>query len=134
MLSPAGISFLQGLGITEVEVKKLLSVAIVVTGDELITAGNVLSKGKIYESNGLMLKSVLQSVGIKDTEIIRVKDNYEATISTLKGAIQAYDLVLISGGISVGDYDFSGKALLELGVEQHFYKVQQKPGKTFVLW
>ena len=128
-LTPAGISFLQGLGITEVDVVQSLTAVIVITGDELVPAGNELSKGKIYESNGVMLQTALSKAGIEDTEIIRVKDNYEATLDVLAKAIKENDLVLISGGISVGDYDFSGKALLELGVEQQFYKVKQKPGK-----
>lgn len=129
LLKPATLSFLQGLGITEVEVVKELSVGIVITGDELVDAGTTLEKGKIYESNGLMLQSALKEAGIEQAEIIRIKDDYEQTVSVLRKTVDTYDLVLISGGISVGEYDFSGKALEEIGVEQLFYKVRQKPGK-----
>jgi len=128
-ITPAAIGYLSSLGITEVSVYKKPSVAIVVTGSELIEAGNNLTFGKIYESNSAMLKSAVQSYGYEDVSIHRIEDDYTKTHAELKIIIAKNDLVLITGGISVGDYDFVGKALQELNVEQLFYKVKQKPGK-----
>ncbi len=132
-LSPAAIGFLAGIGVSEVAVFQKPSIAVVVTGDELVSADQVLKRGEIYESNGIMLANALQKTGFEAPLLVRVKDDYNATKKLLKDLLEQQDFVLISGGISVGDYDFVGKALLELGVEQLFYKVRQKPGKPMFL-
>ena len=128
-LTPATIGFLAGLGITEVLVYPKPSIAIVTTGNELITPGEPLTYGKIYESNGVMLYNALLKSGYNEVEIFKVKDDYKSTRDLLDDIISGYDIVLITGGISVGDYDFVGKALKELKVQEIFYKVKQKPGK-----
>ena len=95
----------------------------------MVEAGKKLTYGKIYESNSIMLQSVLTSLGFDDISIHKVEDDYKKTKNKLNTVINTNDLVLVTGGISVGDYDFVGKALNELQVEEHFYKVKQKPGK-----
>ncbi len=129
LLTPAAIGYLTTLGITEVEVYRKPSIAILVTGSELIEAGQDLPYGKIYESNSLMLISALENLGYQNVSKYTVDDNYKNTVKLLDKIIDNHDVVLVSGGISVGDYDFVGKALSELEVEQIFYKVNQKPGK-----
>ncbi|HEY1194967.1 gephyrin-like molybdotransferase Glp [Flavobacterium sp.] len=129
LITPAAIGFLACLGITEITVYKKPKVAILVTGNELVKPGKKLSKGKIYESNSVMLEAALQTIGIKKVKIHTVKDNLKATKSALKSILEENDVVLISGGISVGDYDFVKEALLKNGVEELFYKINQKPGK-----
>jgi len=131
LLTPAAIGYLTSLGIIEVEIYSKPSIAILVTGNELIEAGQNLPYGKIYESNGLMLNSALRSLGYQNVTNYKVADNYNSTVKLLDEIISKHDVVLVSGGISVGDYDFVGKALSELEVEQVFYKVKQKPGKPF---
>jgi len=128
-LTPAAIGYLISLGITEVSVFKKPNIAIVTTGNELIEAGQDLTYGKIYESNSKMLLSTLYSLKFYDVTLHKVEDNYDKTVSTLKSVIAENDLIIITGGISVGDYDFVGKALKQLQVEELFYKVKQKPGK-----
>ena len=128
-LTPAGIGYLTSLGITKVPVFKKPNIAIVTTGNELIEPGQTLTHGKIYESNSKMLQSVLYSLKFYDVSLHKVEDDYIKTIHLLKTVIEDNDLVLITGGISVGDYDYVGKALNELQVEEVFYKVKQKPGK-----
>lgn len=128
-LTAAGIAYLASLGITEVKVYKKPSVAIVVTGNELAEPGKPLSYGQIYESNATMLQSALQKVGYEDVSVHKVADDYQATLHLLDMVINGHDMVLVSGGISVGDYDFVGEALKELEVKELFYKVKQKPGK-----
>lgn len=128
-LTPAAIGYLASLGVTEVEVFKKPCIAIVATGNELTTPGTPLEHGKIYESNSIMLASALSSLDYRDVSIHKVEDNYVNTRNLLNTIINENDLVLITGGISVGDYDFVGKALEELAVEEVFYKVKQKPGK-----
>lgn len=128
-INPAAIGFLACLGITEITVYAKPKVAIVVTGNELVKVGKKLAQGKIYESNSIMLQAALQGIGIKKMETFRVKDSLKATKKLLKYCLSAFDVVLVSGGISVGDYDFVKEALLSNGVEELFYKINQKPGK-----
>jgi molybdopterin molybdotransferase len=130
-LTPAGIGLLVSLGIEKVEVYTQQAIAIVSTGDELIPLGNPLSSGKIYESNALMLSSALKCLGWDRVETYHVKDSSESTYALLNEVIQKFDYILISGGVSVGDYDFVADALLKIGVNQEFHKVKQKPGKPF---
>ena len=128
-LTPAAIGFLLTLGIIEITVYKKPKIGLVTTGNELIKAGQPLTYGKIYESNSGMLYTGLLSLGFTDTTLYKVKDEYNSTLTILDKVISENDVVLITGGISVGDYDFVGKALLELGTKQIFHKVKQKPGK-----
>ena len=104
-------------------------VSIVVTGDELVSENRPLQKGEIYESNSTVLKAALESNGISVQRVIAVKDDFDATREELKEALNSADLTLVSGGISVGAYDFVYRSLQELGVQTYFYKVKQKPGK-----
>jgi molybdopterin molybdotransferase len=129
VITPAAVGFLACLGITEITVYAKPKVAIVVTGNELVKVGKKLTEGKIYESNSIMLQAALQGIGIKKIETFRVKDNLKATKKVLKNCLAAFDVVLVSGGISVGDYDFVKEALLSNGVEELIYKINQKPGK-----
>ena len=129
LLNPAAISFLAGLGFTSVKVYAKPKVGIVITGNELVQAGQPLPKGKVYDSNSIMLKVALQSAHYHQLKTYQVEDTFEATKSVLQEAIEENDVILVSGGISVGDYDFVGKALESLAVETLFYKVNQKPGK-----
>ncbi|WP_298754752.1 gephyrin-like molybdotransferase Glp [uncultured Psychroserpens sp.] len=129
LLTPAAIGFLASLGITEVSVYKKPSIAIVTTGNELVAPGTHLQYGQIYESNAIMLVSALQVLGFSNYKTYKVEDNYDNTYNLLQDVISKYDIVLITGGISVGDYDFVGKALKALDVNEIFYKVKQKPGK-----
>ena len=128
-LTPAAIGYLTSLGITEVPVYKKPSIAVITTGNELVEAGQPLEYGKIYESNSLMLKNAIFNLGFEEVSIHKVEDDYGKTLKTLEGVISRNDLVIITGGISVGDYDFVGRALKELDVKEIFYKVNQKPGK-----
>ncbi len=128
-LNPGAIGFLAGLGITEVNVFQNPKIALIVTGSELQKPGTPLGSGQVYESNSFALKSALRSVHIDTINVISIGDDEEATKNALSSAIQDSDLVIVSGGISVGKYDFVGKCLREIGVEDIFYKIYQKPGK-----
>jgi len=127
-ISPAAIGLLSGLGFQRIEIFKKPTVTLIVTGNELTKLGEELVLGKIYESNSYTIKSALLDAGFEST-VILVKDDYQVTKDTIEKAIKSSDLVIMTGGISVGDYDFVGKALNEIGVAQQFYKVKQKPGK-----
>lgn len=129
IIKPAAIGFLACLGITEIFVYSKTKVAIIVTGNELVKVGKKLPMGKIYESNAVMLKVALQEIGIKKIKTFKAKDTINDTKAVLKKSLSNFDVVLVSGGISVGDYDFVKEALELNGVTELFYKVNQKPGK-----
>lgn len=128
-LTPAGIGFLTTLGVRNVKVYCWPKVCIVVTGSELVSPGEELLFGQIYESNSAMLEAELRRQGYLNVKIKKVPDNYEQTLDVLQAVIEEFDLVLLSGGISVGDHDYVRDAVHELDIEQLFYKVRQKPGK-----
>ncbi|MBC7557444.1 MAG: molybdopterin molybdotransferase MoeA [Chryseobacterium sp.] len=128
-LNPSAIGILQSFGMSQVQVFRKPKITVISTGNELVEIGKSLEKGQIYESNSLVLKSVLKQKGIKIESIKKVQDSLKETEIAIEQALENSDIVLISGGISVGDYDFVGAALHNLGVKEIFYKVLQKPGK-----
>ena len=129
VLQASGLAFLRSLGFEKVEVIRNPKVTLILTGNELTNPGKPLTRGKIYESNSLLLQIALEQQGIQPQLITHVEDSIEATSNTLKNALNNSDVVLVSGGISVGDYDFVKVALEQLAVETLFYKVRQRPGK-----
>ena len=129
LLNSAAIGFLAGLGFTHVTVYKKPNIGIVVTGNELAKPGTPLEHGKVYESNGIMLQSALIDAYYDAVTIYEVNDDFENTKNILQDALTNNEMVLVSGGISVGDYDFVARALKELHVQTLFHKVNQKPGK-----
>jgi len=128
LITPATIGFLYGIGINKVTIYSAPKVAIIATGSELVSPGKELRLGQIYESNSFALKAAIETLGV-EADIVSVEDDYDVTRDAIKEAVENNDLVLTSGGISVGDYDFVGDAFQEIGVKEYFYKVQQKPGK-----
>lgn len=131
-LGAGSVGFLMGMNVTEVSVHSMPKVGILITGDELIRPGDDLLHGQVYESNSSMLEVALRSQGVKDIEICYASDDLGATIDALRQLSETNDVVLVSGGISVGDYDFVGKALEMVGADTIFYKVRQKPGKPLL--
>ncbi|MGL2966798.1 molybdopterin molybdotransferase MoeA [Flavobacterium sp. XGLA_31] len=132
-LNAAAIGFLAGLGFTKVKVYQKPTLAIVVTGNELVQPGQPLPNGKVYESNAVMLQTALYSTHYNEVKRYEVNDDFEGTKTILEKALDENDVVMVSGGISVGDYDFVSKALESLQVETLFYKVNQKPGKPLLV-
>ncbi|MBS1537357.1 MAG: molybdopterin molybdotransferase MoeA [Bacteroidetes bacterium] len=129
VITAGTIGFLASMGIREISVFSKPRVAIIITGNELRQAGEQLESGQIYESNAVCLQAALQAMRIKPTEILFAPDDEESIRSAFRRATTQADCVLITGGISVGDYDFVGKILREEQVSEIFYKVKQRPGK-----
>lgn len=129
VLTAGAIGFIAGMGIASVEVSRKPVVNVIVTGTELQKPGNFLKDGQIYESNSYSLLAALKSIGISTGSVQSVSDNEEEVTAIISNSIDSCDVLLLSGGISVGDYDFVERALKTIGVETIFYKVKQKPGK-----
>lgn len=123
------ISFLSTFGITHLEVYSKPKVSLVITGDELIAPGETLKFGQIYESNGITLTSLLDDLGIETANVFYTKDTLDATTEVINAALESSDVVLITGGVSVGDFDFVQASLQSVCINKLFYKIQQKPGK-----
>ena len=127
-ITAATVGFLAAMGIRKINVYPIPKVAIIATGNELAKPGNRLKSGQIYESNTWMLKAALNKMGINPI-IEVIEDHQQKTIKAIEIALKNNELVLLSGGISVGDYDFVKVALEKNNVQEIFYKINQKPGK-----
>lgn len=129
VLTPAALGLLASLGFKEIPVVPKPRIAIIVTGKELQEPGKPLAFGQVYESNSFTLRAALQQLGMPPSNIKMVDDNLPALQHLLAETFLKHDLVLITGGISAGDYDYVSRALDLCGVKTIFYKVKQKPGK-----
>lgn len=129
VLSPAALGFLAGIGKDKVEVYHPPVVAVILTGNELQDPGNELVFGQVYEANSYQLKAALEKAGVKETHIFRAEDDPETLQQILEQALEVSDMVLLNGGVSVGDYDFVTQAAKHCGIEEKFHKIRQKPGK-----
>jgi molybdopterin molybdotransferase len=128
-LSAAASGFLAGIGCTHVNVYAAPMVAIILTGNELQQPGNRLEFGQVYEANSVILTAALRQAGIQEIRVLQCEDDPEILSAVLKDALLDNDLVLLNGGVSVGDYDYVVGATRACGVEQQFHKIKQKPGK-----
>ena len=103
--------------------------SIVATGDELVDAGQPLGPGQIHDSNALSLAALAGRSGALVVGSRRVGDDLDATRAALSAALDEADLVIVSGGVSVGPHDHVKPALAELGVQERFWRVALRPGK-----
>lgn len=132
ILRTADVMLLAALGIGEVPVYRKIKVAVLSTGDELHEPGTPAgSPGQIYDSNRHTLMSRLSALPVEVLDLGRAADDLEGVLHTLDDAARAADVVITSGGVSVGDYDYMREAVARLGAIHH-YKVAVKPGKPFV--
>lgn len=131
LLTPPILGLLAGLGFTRLPVRRAPRVALFTTGDEVVPPGGRLRAGQIYDSNGPMLSALLAQAGVRVIRRGHLSDRLETVVRTLRRAAAGADLVVTSGGISVGDYDFVRAAVLRVG-RISFWRVRVKPGKPFL--
>ncbi len=129
-ISAAEIGVLATVGKAKVLVKKLPKVAVISTGNELVDVNTTPLPFQIRKSNSYSLASLLENEKIKG-DIHHVLDEPSTIKQTLENLLQDYDVLLLSGGVSKGKYDFLPEAFDSLGVEKVFHKVLQRPGKPF---
>ena len=129
ILTPAAIGFLAGMGITEVDVYPPPTITIIITGNELQTPGQPLAYGQVYDANSFALTAVLKQAGVKQIKVVQVPDILDELVNELQQAIIQSDIVLLTGGVSVGDYDFVVEAATKCDVTKRFHKIKQRPGK-----
>lgn len=130
-ITPARIALLASQGIAEIPVHTTPLAQIVTTGDELVDPGVPLMPGEIYNSNGPLLQTAVMAAGGTGAASHAMDDREELT-DVLRSAFAVADMVIIAGGVSVGDRDYVKEVLNDLGVETDFWKIRLKPGKPFL--
>lgn len=125
---PADLGLIASLGISEVKVYRRLRVAFFSTGDELVGVGNVLGEGQIYDSNRYTIFGMLSELGCELIDMGVIRDTPEAVESAFTDSTNIADVVITSGGVSVGEADFVKPILNKLG-EVLFWKIAMKPGR-----
>ncbi|HXG46468.1 MAG TPA: gephyrin-like molybdotransferase Glp [Methylomirabilota bacterium] len=131
-LGCARLGLLAALGISELQVHRRPSVGLLATGSELVEPGRPLVAGQVYESNRMMLAPLLRAAGAMPRAYPIVPDTRSATRTALERAFEQADVVVTTGGASVGDLDWVKQALADLGGETGFWRVAIKPGKPFL--
>lgn len=132
VIQAAGVGLLASTGNTQVSVYRRPRVAILSSGDELVDPSEKPGPGQIRNSNCYSLAAAVQSVGAEAFILGIVRDEFEAVRDAIKEAASSFDLVMISGGAAEGDYDYTYKALNQLG-KVYFNKVNMRPGKAQTL-
>ena len=130
VLKPADLGLVASLGIAALTVQRRLRVALFSTGNELRTLGQTLDAGSVYDSNRYSLMGALQRLGLEVLDLGLVPDDPAALQATLQDAMARADVVLTSGGVSMGDADHTRDVLARLG-EVAFWKVAMRPGRPF---
>lgn len=131
VVTPAVVGFLAGLGVRELPVHRPPRVSVVSTGSELVRERELLSPGKILDSNSPCLAAALKQLNLKPQVFLPVGDEPDLLHAILSQALEKSDVVLLSGGISVGERDYVRDVVSELGGQSLFWKIAQKPGKPF---
>jgi|SRR5215831_3129549 len=130
-IRPATLALLASQGFADVIVGGKATAAIISTGDELVKPGEELQPGQIYDSNSALLSALLQRCGVSATAVEHCRDDRQSLRDAITRGIKNHVLV-ISGGVSVGQHDLVKEALRELGAKIEIWRVAVKPGKPFL--
>ena len=131
IISTSEIGVCASSGYGELAVSKKPKVAIFATGNELVEPGKNLKEGEIYNSNLFLFADLVNKAGSKVLMRNVIKDDKSSLRSFLFDALETCDVIISSGGVSMGRYDYVREVFIDLGVKEHFWKVAQKPGKPF---
>ncbi len=131
-ISPAHIGTLCGIGVTQVEVFRRPTAVLLCTGDELIEAGEELSFGKIYDSSKGYLTARMAELGIRTQVLSNVADEPQQAASALLESLQQADILITTGGVSVGKKDIMHQVLPMMEAERLFWKIAMKPGSPLL--
>jgi molybdopterin molybdotransferase len=127
-IEPCDLGLLASLGIDSIKVYRKIKVAFFSTGDEIISIGNPLSHGQVYDSNRYSLIGLLKCLGVEAIDLGVIPDNKKNIEDTLKKASDGADVIITTGGVSVGEKDYMKEILKKIG-EILFWKISMKPGR-----
>ena len=130
MINPGAIAVLATYGYTEVQVIKQPSVAVIATGSELLDVSDPLEDGKIRNSNGPMIHALAEKLGLEVGIYKTQEDDLESGIQIVKEAMRNHDIVITTGGVSVGDFDYLPEIYKAVNAEVLFNKVAMRPGSV----
>lgn len=133
VITPAYIGLLAAQGISKVPVFRQPKVGVLSTGDELVALGEPLTPGKIFNSNLPSLIALVEDLGGEALDLGIVSDSLETTSLAIENALKKVNLLVTTGGVSVGDYDRLKEAILHMGGEILFWKVSIRPGTPMVI-
>ncbi len=131
-LRPANLALLASQGLSEIAVGGEVSAAILSTGDELAKPGEKLLPGQIYESNSTLLRALAQRSGARVNLVEHCRDDRDALIGAIQHGARNHHVLIITGGVSVGEHDLVRTALQTLGAKIDIWRVAIKPGKPFL--
>jgi molybdopterin molybdotransferase len=131
-ITPLATAVIASVGLDSVLVTRRPSLAVITTGSELVPPGTEPAFGQIRDSNGPMLASMARDLRIESPLHLHVTDREDEILQALS-TVAEYDIVLLTGGVSVGNYDLVPSTLQDFGAEAIFHKVRQKPGKPLLL-
>lgn len=130
LISPAEIGVAATVGKANLLVKRLPKIAIIYTGDELVEVEVTPEPHQIRTSNAYTIAAAFSRWGIQ-ADLLHIVDDMEATTNKLKQCLEEYDVLVLSGGVSKGKFDYVPEALAKLGVQKLFHRIKQRPGKPF---
>jgi len=130
IITPAMMGLIASIGKVKLLVKKLPRLLIITTGDEMVEVGTMPTAQQLRRSNDITLKSALVPYGVQ-VDTLHLNDDYDKIRNELDRCLAEYDAILMTGGVSMGTFDFVPRALADLNVRQLFHKVSQRPGKPF---
>ena len=128
LLRPAELGLIASLGISHIDVRKRLRVAFFSTGDELASIGSALKEGEVYDSNRYTLHGMLSRLGVEVLDLGVVRDDPDLLERAFRKASREADVVITTGGVSVGEADFVKQLMAKLG-EVLFWKIAMRPGR-----
>ena len=129
-IDPGLMGVFASQGLREIPVFRIPKVGVISTGTEVVELGSVLPRGKIYNSNRALFEGELRKLGVRPVRVGIARDSVREIRELLELALDTCDAVLLTGGVSVGAYDLTGKAIVEAGGEPLFSGVAMKPGKA----
>jgi len=133
-VNPGTIGVLASIGRSEVKVCGSPVIGVLATGDEIIGIGEELAAGKVRDSNSYSLSAQIKEMGIDCRRFGIVRDDEKLLSKKIKEALEECDILLLSGGISLGDYDLAKDTLEGIGAKLLFWRVNQKPGKPLAFF
>jgi molybdopterin molybdotransferase len=129
LIGPAEIAVLASAGCAEVLVTQLPRIAVVSTGDELVDVQDPLAPYQIRSTNDRAVEASLKCRGVAQVTRARLKDEPRSMLAAIKALHATHDALILSGGVSMGQYDFVPQVLEEIGAKKVFHRIEQRPGK-----